>query len=151
MGLKSIWKSNICVWGDEEMEKMKRLRGIFLIFVFLFLYSQPGVTADLYSFNSPQENQRFVNLTRELRCLVCQNQSLADSDADLAKDLRGRIHGMIQEKKTDEEIREFLVSRYGKFILFSPPLMTSTLLLWGFPALVLTVVFGGLFIFQRRR
>jgi len=107
-------------------------------------------SADIYSFSSEQASQRFVNLTKELRCLVCQNQSLADSDATLARDLRQKVYLMIQENKSDAEIREFLVSRYGQFILFSPPLMTSTLLLWGFPGLVLAGIIGGLLYFRRR-
>lgn len=108
-----------------------------------------ALPADVYTFSSEQENQRFLHLTKELRCLVCQNQSLADSDAALAKDLRDKIYLMIKENKSDDEIRQFLVGRYGDFILFSPPLKPSTLLLWGFPVILLTVVFGG-FLLKRR-
>lgn len=122
-----------------------------LIVAFFFLPSFSQASADIYHFNSDQATQRFQHLTQELRCLVCQNQSLADSDAGLAKDLRDKIYGLIQEGKTDEQIRAFLVSRYGRFILFSPPLTTSTLLLWGFPALLLIGIGGALFLFFRRQ
>ena len=119
----------------------------FLVFLVIFLFSLRVLAAgaDIYHFKSEQDNQRFQQLTRELRCLVCQSQSLADSDAALAKDLRHKIYSFIQEGKSDEDIRTFLVSRYGQFILFSPPFKLSTLLLWGFPLLLLAGI--GLVLF----
>ena len=116
-----------------------------------FCFSQQTFSSnDIYPFSSEQENQRFLNLTQNLRCLVCQNQSLADSDADLAKDLRNKIYLLIQEKKSDEEIRQFLVSRYGQFILFSPPFLPSTLFLWLFPLILGVAMLGGLFLYNKR-
>jgi len=143
MALKSFWKLNTYVWA----------KALVTLLVVLLCFSQFAFAgqSDIYAFSSEKENQRFVNLTKELRCLVCQNQSLADSDADLAKDLRNKIYLMINEKKSDEEIRQFLVSRYGEFILFSPPLSYSTLVLWGFPVLVFAGAFGGLFLLRRNR
>ncbi len=129
------------------------LFSILIVLYFFFSFSLQAAVAggaDVYSFHSPQENERFLGLTKELRCLVCQNQSLADSDADLAKDLRAKIYLMIEEKKSDEEIRAFLVARYGRFILFSPPLERATLFLWGFPSLLLISVFSVLFWVQRK-
>ena len=79
---------------------------------------------------TPELQQRYQVLLEELRCLVCQNQSLADSHAELAQDLRNEVHRMLQEELTDDEIRAFMVERYGDFVLYKPPIKTSTLLLW---------------------
>jgi cytochrome c-type biogenesis protein CcmH len=101
-----------------------------------------AVPTDLYAFADPQESARFAKLTTELRCLVCQNQSLADSDAPLAQDLRHKIYVMMNQKQSDAAIKQFLVSRYGEFILFSPPLSKRTLLLWSFPILLFIIIFS---------
>lgn len=89
------------------------------------------------SFDSEEQEQRFKDLTEELRCAVCQNQSLADSDAPLAQDLREEIHGMLRDGLSDEQIRRFLVDRYGEFVLYRPAMKGNTLLLWLAPALLL--------------
>lgn len=78
----------------------------------------------------PALDSRLKTLEEELRCLVCQNQSLADSDAELAHDLRAEVYEMIQAGKSDEEIVEFLVARYGDFVLYNPPIKPSTYLIW---------------------
>ena len=83
---------------------------------------------------------RAVKLSEKLRCLVCQNQSIADSNAELAQDLRGQIHQQIAAGKTDDEIVAYMVARYGDFVLYEPPLKTTTVLLWAGPALL---VLGG--------
>src|SRR5690606_14098191 len=93
-------------------------------------------------FNNSEQEQRFQDLTEELRCLVCQNQNLADSDAPLAQDLRKEIHNMLIDGRSDDEIRSFLVDRYGDFVLYRPALKGNTLLLWLAPALLL--LGGGL-------
>ena len=81
-------------------------------------------------FASQQQEERFNQLTQELRCLVCQNQNLADSDAPLAHDLRREVHEMLQTGQSNEEIKRFLVERYGDFVLYRPPVQTNTYLLW---------------------
>ncbi|HEY7906095.1 MAG TPA: cytochrome c-type biogenesis protein, partial [Wenzhouxiangella sp.] len=81
-------------------------------------------------FRSDVEEIRFKALAEEIRCTVCQNQSLADSDAPLAQDLRQTLFFMIQDGRTDQEIRNFMVERYGDFVLYRPPLASHTLLLW---------------------
>ena len=92
-------------------------------------------------FEDAGQEQRFQTLTEELRCLVCQNQNLADSDAPLAQDLRQEIHDMLVAGRSDEEIRAFLVDRYGDFVLYRPALKGNTLMLWLAPALLLLL--GG--------
>jgi cytochrome c-type biogenesis protein CcmH len=89
-------------------------------------------------FDTPEQEQRFSELTEELRCTVCQNQSLADSDVPLAEDLRNEIQTMIEQGNSDEDIKRFLVDRYGDFVLYRPPVRGNTLLLWLAPLLLLT-------------
>lgn len=105
--------------------------------------------AELRSFPNADQQQRYETLVRDLRCLVCQNQSLADSDADLAKDLRDEVYDIIRSGKSDQEAVKFLVDRYGEFVLYRPPLSSATLLLWIGPALLLLA--GLIFIWGRSR
>ncbi len=107
----------------------------------LLLWSAFTLASAPLVFNDSAQEQHFQQLTEELRCLVCQNQNLADSDAPLAQDLRQEIHDMLIEGRSDDEIRSFLVDRYGDFVLYRPALKGNTLLLWLAPALLLLV--GG--------
>ena len=95
--------------------------------------------------------KRLVAISSELRCLVCQNESLSGSNAELAHDLRREIRTQISAGKSDGEIRDFMVSRYGDFVRYRPPLKGTTLLLWFGPALLFAGGLGGLFLFLRRR
>jgi len=90
-----------------------------------------------FEFKDAATEQRYQKLSSELRCLVCQNQSLADSHADLAQDLRNEVYRMLGEGRTDEEIIAFLVDRYGDFVLYRPPVSGTTYLLWFGPVLLL--------------
>ena len=101
----------------------------------LAVASHPGLAAAQY----PVDEARFRHLTKELRCLVCQNQSIYDSRADLAADVRRLIMAMMREGKSDEEIKAFLVARYGDFVLFRPPLEAKTYALWAAPFVLLGV------------
>lgn len=94
----------------------------------------------------PVAEKRLQALSTELRCLVCQNQTIADSNAELAVDLRREIRGMISNGKSDSEIIDFMVARYGDFVLYRPPLKGTTAVLWGGPLLLLIV---GLIALQR--
>ena len=95
--------------------------------------------------------RRMVAISEELRCLVCQNESLAGSQADLAKDLRREIREQIQAGRSDQEILDFMVGRYGDFVRYRPPLKGATLLLWFGPFLLLAAGLAGLLMFLRRR
>jgi cytochrome c-type biogenesis protein CcmH len=95
--------------------------------------------------------KRFNAIVAELRCLVCQNESLAASNAELAHDLRREIRSMIRAGKSDDEIMDFMVGRYGDFVRYRPPLKSHTLLLWFGPALLFAGGIGGLFVHLRRR
>jgi cytochrome c-type biogenesis protein CcmH len=99
----------------------------------------------------PVVEQRLVNIAGELRCLVCQNESLAGSQADLAKDLRREVRGLIKEGKSDDEVKDFLVSRYGDFVLYRPQIKPETYLLWGGPFILLAAGIIVLVSYLRRR
>ena len=95
--------------------------------------------------------KRMVAISEELRCLVCQNESLSGSHAELAQDLRREIRKMIGEGKTDQEILDFMVARYGDFVRYRPPMKPTTWLLWGGPFLLMAVGVAALIAFLRRR
>jgi cytochrome c-type biogenesis protein CcmH len=102
-------------------------------------------------FQDPATLQRIKRLESELRCLVCQAQSVAESDSDFSADIRREINRMILEGRSDDEIKAFLVERYGDFILYRPPLQTTTMLLWGGPAILLVIGMLTLVVVLRRR
>ncbi|WP_420808035.1 cytochrome c-type biogenesis protein [Aeromonas cavernicola] len=121
-----------------------------LILMLAAMVQGPAMAAiDVYNFDSDNQEQMFRELTRELRCPKCQNQDIADSNAGLAKDLRDKTYQMVREGKDKEEIVDYMVARYGNFILYNPPLMASTLILWLGPLLV--IVIGGVVVVMRSR
>ena len=99
----------------------------------------------------PVIEQRTMDLAQQLRCLVCQNQTIADSNADLANDLRNQIRRMLAQGATDDEVRDYMTVRYGDFVLYKPPLRPATVLLWFGPALLLVGGFALLVRTVRRR
>jgi cytochrome c-type biogenesis protein CcmH len=99
----------------------------------------------------PQLEQRARDLSREIRCVVCQSQSVADSDADIAKEVRVIIREQIAAGKSDREIQDYLVARYGDFVLFDPPFKASTYVLWLGPFAILLLAAIGVAVFFRRR
>ncbi|MCO6055479.1 cytochrome c-type biogenesis protein CcmH [Pseudomonas sp. MOB-449] len=108
---------------------------------------------DTYEFKDEAERERFRTLTEELRCPKCQNQNIADSNAPIATDLRREIYRMLEEGKSNQDIVDFLVARYGDFVLYKPPVNARTLLLWYGPAglLVGGLVVLGIIVVRRRR
>ena len=105
-----------------------------------------GAIDQLDAFEDPKMQARYERLTNELRCLVCQNQTIADSNAELAQDLRKQTRDMLANGATDAEIKSFMTDRYGDFVLYKPPVKATTLLLWLAPGLLLL---GGLFVTVR--
>jgi cytochrome c-type biogenesis protein CcmH len=122
---------------------MKRI-GFLLLFLLCFVGVMPA--KDAQPNEDPQIEQRMKHLTEQLRCLVCQNETLADSRADLAEDLRKQVREQIKAGKSDQEIIAFLTDRYGDFVLYNPPVKTTTYLLWFGPFLFLV---GGTVILYR--
>lgn len=101
--------------------------------------------------DDPKVEARLTAIAEELRCLVCQNESLAGSQADLAKDLRREVRNLIKEGKTDQEVRDFLVSRYGDFVLYRPQVKPTTYALWVGPFVLLVAGLAVLINYLRRR
>ena len=99
----------------------------------------------------PALEERVMKLSKELRCLVCQNETLADSRAELAVDLRGQIREQMKAGRSDKEIVAYLTERYGKFILYNPPIDPTTYLLWFGPFVLLLVGLFGLFRYLKQR
>lgn len=126
---------------------MRWLGALTLAYAFAAAAADPAV----FEFSDPRLEQRFQEITGELRCLVCQNQSLADSHAELAGDLRREIFAMMQAGRTDREIIDFMVRRYGEFVLYRPPIALKTLALWFGPAVILCGGFWFLGRAVRRR
>jgi len=118
---------------------------VFLLLAFQVCAQEPLV------FSSQDEEKRYNELTLELRCLVCQNQNLADSDAPLAQDLRQEIYDMMQAGQSNDQIKTFMVDRYGDFVLYRPPMQGNTLALWSIPGILLLIGAIAVFFTVRNR
>jgi cytochrome c-type biogenesis protein CcmH len=124
------------------------------IWMLMFVMAIPSLVAAQEArplAENPQAEARLKALAVELRCLVCQNQTLADSNAPLAEDLRREVREMIAKNMSDQEIIDFLVERYGDFVLYRPPLRVTTTLLWIGPFLLLAIGGTALILAVRRR
>ena len=124
-------------------------RVVTLLLLSLVLVMGLGVHAagiDIRQFDSPEQEARYKHLIEELRCTVCQNQNIAGSNAELAQDLRRKTYQMVREGRSDEEILDYMVERYGNFVLYRPPFNAGTALLWVGPFVVLA--FGGLILLR---
>lgn len=106
---------------------------------------------EVHQFKNQQQEQRYKKLINELRCLVCQNQNLADSNAELAQDLRKKVYEMVMEDKSNKVIQEYMVDRYGDFVLYRPPFKMRTALLWIGPFIILGTGLILLFTFIIKR
>jgi cytochrome c-type biogenesis protein CcmH len=102
-------------------------------------------------FPDPAVQARYEHLTHELRCLVCQDETVADSNAELAADFRRQIHEMVSAGKTDAEIKDYMVSRYGDFVLYKPPVQPNTMFLWIGPFILLLIALSVVALVVRRR
>jgi len=118
---------------------MKRLLALLILALPLSVFAADATPTDL----DPVAAKRAVELSAQLRCLVCQNQTIAESNAELAVDLRRQVNEQIKAGKTDREIVDYMVERYGAFVLYKPPFNMTTLLLWLGPGLA--VVLGVIF------
>ena len=121
------------------------------LLLFALLASTSAWSIDPVQFDDPVHTQRYKALVEEFRCLQCQNQNLADSNAPLAVDLRREIADMIRTGSSDDEIRGFLVQRYGDFVLYRPPVKPSTWFLWFGPVMLLLVSSVVVFMIVRKR
>lgn len=125
-------------------------RGVFL-WAIVLVFSGAMIAKEAQPNEDPKIEQRMKALTEQLRCLVCQNETLADSRADLAEDLRREIREQIKAGKSDQEIIAFLTDRYGDFVLYNPPVKRTTYLLWFGPFILLIAGTGVLYRYLKRR
>ncbi len=108
-----------------------------LLFILLLVISINSYAVDSRQLSDPKQQESYETLTKELRCLVCQNQTIADSNAELASDLRRQVYEMLQQGKSEQEIIRFMTDRYGEFVLYKPAFAGKTSLLWIAPVLFL--------------
>lgn len=130
---------------------MKSINIALLAFVLSLISVNAYSAFNTYQFDDPIKKQRFDKLINELRCTVCQNQTIAGSNADLAKDLRDKVYKMVNEGKTEQEIKDFMVDRFTDFVLYNPPLKESTYLLWWGPFFLLVFAVIMLIVQIRKR
>lgn len=145
----STLKSPLPKKSSAPIRVHPRLLFASVFFALFATLAQPKEAAPLAE--DEQVEQRLIGIAEELRCLVCQNESLAGSRADLAEDLRRQIREQIKAGRSDKEIMDYLVARYGDFVRYRPPLKGTTLLLWFGPALLFAGGLAALVLYLRRR
>lgn len=111
----------------------------FFLSLLLALSAASAFAIDITQFDEPAKQEQYLRLTHELRCMQCLNTSIADSQVDLAADLRREVHDLVQQGKTDDEIRKYMVDRYGEFILFRPLTNARNMWLWVAPIVFLGI------------
>ena len=122
------------------------------VWMLLALMSWPAqAVVELHEFENEVLRQRYLSFVAELRCPKCQNQNLAGSDSPIASDLRRELRRLLDEGRSDTEIVDFMVHRYGDYVLYKPKLKRNTLVLWGLPLVILLVAFTALVMLVRRR
>ena len=122
------------------------MKQLIIFFMLILSFGSLNASVEIKTFNDEQQEQRYKHIIEELRCVVCQNQNISDSNAGLAQDLRKQVYKMIMAGEDDAAIFEFMVARYGDFVLYRPPLNKATLLLWIGPFVILVL---GLFVLIR--
>ncbi|UJZ90753.1 cytochrome c-type biogenesis protein CcmH [Haemophilus seminalis] len=119
------------------------------LFLTALLFSSVAFSAiDALNFSSPQQESDYHQLTQSLRCPQCQNNNIADSNATIAVDMRGKVFELLQEGKSKNDVVDYMVARYGNFVTYDPPMTASTLVLWIAPLLL--VLLGGGFLLRRK-
>ncbi|MEM6049193.1 cytochrome c-type biogenesis protein [Erwinia sp. P7711] len=120
-----------------------------LMVALLISFAAAADNIDTYKFNSVEQEQQYRHLTESLRCPKCQNNSIADSNAMIASDMRLKVYELLQQGQTPDQVKQYMVARYGNFVTYEPPVMPSTIILWAGPALF--VIIGALVIILRSR
>lgn len=126
-------------------------RLIFVLTLLLLSFSTYSATLADYTFDDPEKGEEFRHVIEQMRCLVCQNESLAGSNAELAVDLRNEIYEMMKAGQDKDEIIKFMVARYGDFVLYNPPVKPSTYLIWFGPIIFFVLGAFALFRILRRK
>lgn len=131
------------------MMRIRQLFGVLSLLLLMVGSVQAGIEA--HTFDDSQKEGLYKELIEELRCLVCQNQNLAGSNAELALDLRQQTYDMIQSGSSKDDVVDYMVQRYGDFVLYRPPFNVSTLILWVGPFVILLIALFGLIKYIRGR
>lgn len=143
---------NYDLYSIVVSRRFNGIKGLVIIFFLFLLIPSVGWSKEAAPVaEDPVIEKRMLALTMDLRCLVCQNESIADSRADFSNDIRREIREQIKANKTDQEIVQFLVDRYGDFVLYNPPMKPTTILLWFGPIILFIIGLGSLIIYLRRR
>jgi cytochrome c-type biogenesis protein CcmH len=137
--------------GDSMTKACFGATGFAFLLAFLLALTPVGAKEAAPVAEDPEIEKRMTTLSEDLRCLVCQNETIAASRADFANDLRREIREQMQAKKSDKEIVDFLVARYGDFVLYRPPVKSTTLLLWFGPFIFLLGGAIALFVYLKQR
>lgn len=124
------------------------MKKTLLFFTALFWSLSAFSAIDALNFRSPAEEQDYHQLTQSLRCPQCQNNNIADSNATIAVDMRGKVLELLQAGKSKNEVVDYMVARYGNFVTYDPPLTASTVILWLAPLCL--ILFGVFFLFKRK-
>jgi cytochrome c-type biogenesis protein CcmH len=128
------------------MKTLSRI-ALLLLLVPLSLFA----SLESHEFDNPAQEAQYIQQNKEHRSLVCQNQNLADSNAELAKDLREKAYEMVKQGKTHDQITDYMIARYGDFVMYRPPMKTSTYLLWLGPFVFLLIALLVLIFFIRKK
>ncbi|RWX56580.1 cytochrome c-type biogenesis protein [Photobacterium chitinilyticum] len=130
---------------------IKRITAILLGLSLVLAAALPVSAAiDVYEFKTLEQEQAFHNLTATLRCPKCQNNTIADSNAELAKDMRQKAFDLLSEGKSEQDVVDYMIARYGNFVTYDPPLMLSTIILWAGPLLFVLIGFTVLVMRSRK-
>ena len=129
----------------------RRMYSVFLALLLSVFSYTAFAGLEIREFSSEEQERRYNQLIDELRCLVCQNQNLADSNSQLAQDLRNKVYEMVSTNQTDAQVAEYMVNRYGEYVLYNPPLDPVTSVLWIGPFVVVLVAIVFLLVFIQRR
>lgn len=121
---------------------------MLLILLSVLSLSSAQAVEESFSFDSAEQRASFLRLTAELRCPMCQNQNIADSDAMIAHDMRRKVYSLLKQGKTEQEVIDFMKARYGDFVHYQPPVTAATLWLWAGPVLF---IFIALVVIVRRK
>lgn len=130
---------------------MKRIFALLVLLISVGFAASAQAAIDTYQFADEETRQRFYHLNDELRCPKCQNQALGDSNSPIATDLRGQVYRLLNEGKSDQDIKDYLVARYGEYILYRPELSRYTLMLWLAPLILLLIGFAVVLVMIKRR
>ncbi|QHM71861.1 cytochrome c-type biogenesis protein [Mixta intestinalis] len=125
------------------------MRKVILLLAGMLLSLSALAAIETWQFDSAQQEQQYRELTTSLRCPKCQNNSIGDSNAMIAADMRMKVYQLLKQGQSEEQITEYMIARYGDFVTYQPPMRASTLVLWAGP--LLFILAGGLVIFLRSR